>query len=472
LTQPQGQTVRNGIIAAALLTVEFIAGMQTYVLRTVIPIVGTTLHAHEYYGVITGIAQITMFLTMPLGPYLLQRFRVGRVLLHLTVLSIVGGVISAAAPSVGIFVLGRAITGLASGAMSTVSLSTIVTVLPAAWRRTVLAGYNVMWLCTSLVGPLYAGWVASALSWRWALVLYLPLLILARIAIAHQLKGSMQPSGNRERLTLGSAFVLAGGVTLLTLVGLEGLPAAAAVALAGVGTAVALLAARRLLPAGTLSARPGRPAAVATMGLVTGSYFGAAAIMAIVVHDLLHGTTGDVALVLAGSGLAWAVTGLVVSRWPAQADRAYVNRSALGAGVLAVGLLMTGAALVGGGTTLPVGLVLIGWTLAGVGMGLIYLDTLNRIVDVPPAADGVSAQAAAASAILVEAVATAVVSTLAAAVVGRADAGGGGKTAAAGVLVLTVVIAASVAGVARRVAADTPVEDQHSQSGKHLTTRR
>jgi hypothetical protein len=333
-----------------------------------------------------------------------------------------------------------------------VSLAAIVTALPAAWRRAVLAGYNVMWVISSLLGPLYAGWVASVLSWRWAFVLYLPLLVIARTAIARQLRGATQ-TGRRARLTLGSAFVLAGGVALLSLVGLQGLYAAVAVAVGAAGAALAVLAARRLLPAGTLSVQAGRPAAVATMGLLTGAYFGAAGIIAIVVHDLLDGTTGDETLVLAGGGLGWAIAGLAASRWPAQAARAYVRRSALAAVLLAVGLVAAGAALLADGMTSRVGVVLAGWTVAGVGMGLMYLDTLNHIVEVPPEVDGVSPTQAATAAILVEAIATAVMATLTTAVVGRAVEGGGGIAAAVGVLALTGLVSVAAAGAARRVVA-------------------
>ena len=343
--------------------------MQAYLLNTVMPIIGTDLDAKECYGVIVGSAQIAMFLTMPLGPYLLQRFRVDRLLLHLTWLTVVGSVTSALAPNVGVFVAGRVASGLGAGALATVSLAAIVSVLPAGWRRAVLAGYNVTWVLASLAGPLYAAWVTSVASWRWALVLYLPLLIGARIVAARELRGSMQSGGGQERLTLGSAFVLAGGVALLSLVGLRSLPAATAIAVGVVGAAAVIVAARRLLPRGTLSARVGRPAALATMSLLTGAYFGAQAIMSIIVQDLLGGTTGQAALVLAGSGMGWALAGLAVSRWPARTARAYVRRAALGGSLIALGLLVTGGVLLVDGTSPRITVILVGWTVAGVGMG-------------------------------------------------------------------------------------------------------
>lgn len=447
---PPARRVRYGVLAGALLSLELVAGVQSVLLSTVVPVVAQDLDAHEYYGVIVGSAQVAMFLTMPLGPALLQRFRVDRVLLHLTTLAVAGGVASALAPSTGVFVLGRAATGLASGALATVSLAAIVTVLPPAWRRGVLAGYNVMWVAISLVGPLYAGWVTAALSWRWALVLYLPLLVVARLVVARQLSGRMRPEGERQPLGLGSAAVLATGVALLSVVGLRALPAGWAVAAGVGGAAVALVATRRLLPAGTLRARPGRPAAVATFALVCAAYFGASGIVAVAVHDLLGGTTRDVVLVLGGSALGWAVAGLGVSRWPAALPGGYVRRSALGAVLLAAGVLVVAAAVLADPAAPRVGMALAGWAASGVGIGLVYLETLNRVVEAPREADGITVPQAAAAVVIAESVATAVTQTLGAASVGRGVAGGGGQVAAVAVLVGSAVLALAVLPGARR----------------------
>ena len=94
-----------------------------------------------------------------------------------------------------------------------------------------------------------------------------------------------------------------------------------------------------------------------------------------------------------------------------------------------------------------------GWTVSGVGMGLTYLDTLNKIVDVPQHVDGVSVARAATATILIEAMATAVAATVGSAVVGRAVAQGGGTSAAAIVLAFAVVGAALVVWMARRATA-------------------
>lgn len=444
--------VRYGVLAAALLGLELLAGMQSYLLSTVVPVVAQDLDAHEYYGVMTAAAQVAMFLTMPAGPYLLQRVPVGRLLVHLTWLSVAGGVVSAAAPSVAVFVLGRALTGLASGALATVSLAAVVAVLPAGWRRAVLGGYSAMWVCTSLIGPAYAAWVTAALSWRWALVGYLPLLLVARVVVARQLRAGLDLGGARERLPAASAVVLATGVGVLAVVGVRGVPPVAAVVAGAAGSALAVGAASRLLPPGVLRLRRGRPAGVATLGLTTAAYFGAAAIVAIAVHDVLGGSTADVARVLTVGGLGWAVVGLLTARWPARDAGRYRARAAGGAVLLAGGLVAVAAAVTGrvGPDGVPV--VVAGWGAAGAGIGLLYLDALNRVVDPPPEVDGVTVPRAAAAAVLVEAVASAVAATLCAALVGRAVAAPRPAAATATALVLLglAVVALSAGAVAAR----------------------
>ena len=133
---PGRSAVRAGLLAAALLALELVAGMQAYLLNTVMPVIGTDLDAKDFYGVIVGSAQIAMFLTMPLGPYLLQRFRVDRLLLHLSWLAVIGSIISALAPTVGVFVLGRVASGLGAGALAPVSLAAIWKLAGSRYSRT------------------------------------------------------------------------------------------------------------------------------------------------------------------------------------------------------------------------------------------------------------------------------------------------------------------------------------------------
>ena len=109
-----------------------------------------------------------MFLTMPLGAWLLSRFRIGDLMLSLTLVTIAGALVCALAPSMPFFIGGTAIRALASGALATVGMGAISRGLPPRYRQLVLAGMSGVWLISSVIGPVYAVAVTSLLGWRWA----------------------------------------------------------------------------------------------------------------------------------------------------------------------------------------------------------------------------------------------------------------------------------------------------------------
>jgi len=439
------------LLACTLLLVELINGMQSFVARAVLPVLGADLNAHQFYGLITGVGGAAMFFTMPLGPWLIRRFTAAKLMLYLTAFNIIGGVVSAYAVGGGSFLLGRVIAGLAGGALAAVSLSAIFSDLPPFWRRFTLAGYNVMWLIISFAGPVYSTWVTTRLSWRWAYLLYLPFLAAGRFLMAWQLKGSVQ-TAQKEPLKVKWALMLTAGVMAMSMVGFGNLAFGFQIALGLLGIAVTLVAARALLLAGTVTAASGRPAAVATMGVVTAVYFGAAAFVGIIVHDLLGGTITQVSVVLGGSTVAWSIAGLAVSKWPPASSIKYANRVKIGALLLAGGLSLIGLSLVRSVVLDAINWAFAGWLLSGVGMGLIYLDTMNFIAGIPMEADGVSPAAAASSTVMVEAIAPAITGTLAAAIIGQAIDRGYGNRAALTILVVLAFTALVLIVTSRRAA--------------------
>ena len=400
-------------LAVALLVVELVAACQSYLTTTITPLMAGDLQAQDGYGLLVASTEAAMFLTMPLGAALLSRWSAARMLAWLTPVVVLGGVLSAIAPTFALFLSGRVLAALAAGALMTVSLSALATSLPPAWRRLVLAGYALVWLVASVVGPVYAGWASSALGWRWALVAYLPLFLVARAVVIVRLRQlDRAEQGGREPLGLLPAIGLASGITLVSAWGTS-LPGSL---VAAGGVVLVLVAAARILPVGSLVARRGRPAAILLMGLLCAVYFGGHAVVAITAHDLLARDAGDLALLLGAGGAAWSVLGVVCGRWPARRATAYRWRVAGSAALLATGFAVLALSLVpgvGGGWALH----LVGWTLSGAGMGLSYVDTLNRVLDEPVEPDGISTSVAAQALVMAEAIGTALVATATAAAI-------------------------------------------------------
>lgn len=439
--RPSALAGAAAVLAAAMLMVELLAGIQSYLSSTTTPLMAAELHAQGWYGLLTAGVEAATFLTMPLGVALLARWSGATLLTALTPVMVLGAVVSATAPGPGLFMLGRVIAALAAGALMTVSLGAMVRSLPPSWRRRVLAGYAAVWVVASLVGPAYAAWVAHTWGWRWALVGYLPLFLLARSVVISRLRvlerlPSDDPSAAPPARPLVPALALAGGI------GAMGLAAAGAqvqwwrLAVGLVAVVSVVVGAGRLLPRGTLSARPGRPAGVATLGMLCAAYFGAGVTVPIIAHDVLGRDAGDLGLVLSVGGLGWAVTGLVCGRWAASGPGGYRRRLATGALLIVLGYLLMAAALVAPAlAATPVSAqaegwrwagFVAGWGLAGVGMGMSYLDTLDAMLTEPSSPDGLGSTQMAGAAVMTETIGTAVATTVTGSVMAWVVVGGAG----------------------------------------------
>lgn len=433
------------LLAGCLLLVELLAAIQTFVTGTITPLLAEELGARQLYGVLAAASMVPMFLTLPLGVALLTRFSAARLLLWLTPGVVVGGVVSAVAPTVEVYLLGRVLAALSAGALASVSLSALVTGLPERWRRSVLAGYAATWVIAALVGPLYAGWVSEAFGWRWALVGYLPLLLAVRVVIARQLARAPRPDEERRRVPWLESVVLASGVAAVTV---GALMQPWALAVAGLGVLAVAWASARLLPAGTLTARPGRRAGLAVIGVLSLVYFGGYSIVGVLAHDVLGRSGGDVALALGVGALTWSLMGIVCGRRPARLAHGLTRRIRGSAALLAVGSAILAVSL-------PLGswpVLLLGWAIVGLGMGAGYLDSLDLVLTPPDRDDGIAPSEAPGAAVLVETVVTALVSTACSTVVAVALADGPtpdrAAGAAAGAVVFAVLALAALAQAA------------------------
>lgn len=406
---------RSGIgrLALGLLVIEFLAAMQVFTTATILPTVGDDLDGRSLYGAAIAATLASALLTMPVGGTLMARHGVSRLLTWLAPLYGLGAVVSSLAPSMPVFVAGRVLQGLAAGALSTVALGAIAAAIPEQWRPRIFALTSAMWILPALFGPSYAVLVVEWLSWRWALLLLVPPLLLARLAVARQIgRVEVEPSGGDRRLRLGAAAVVAAAVTLITF-GSSGDGLGLVVAVAGV--AVALAAARRILPHGVLAARPGRPAALLALLLLSVAYFGANSVVAIVISEGLAGSIRTAGATLSAGALGWAGASIVHEAVARRLRLSATGMVRLGSAFLVAGFLAF-AVLVNaeGGWALAL-VPPAAWAGGGIGMGLAYPVLLHRILQEQD--DGIDPGFAASSTVLSEALGSAFGSAIAGAAV-------------------------------------------------------
>jgi MFS family permease len=303
-------------------------------------------------------------------------------------LGLVGGGV---APSMAALVAARAVQGLGAGGLSAVVYACVARCYPTDRQPHMLALLSTAWVVPGLVGPGLSGLVADHATWRLVFLGLVPILpvcaALALPALRRLERPRVEPAADPAGRALAHAAVLAtGGV--LVLLALEARTLVTA-ALGVLGVAAAGPSLRHLMPPGTLRARPGLPAAIASMALVCVAFFGAEVLLPLFM-TVFRGQPATLAgLALSGATLTWTAGAWIQSR---QARRG--TRRALvgaGAGLMACGMAIA-AAVVSEGT--PLLAAALGWAVVGLGMGVAHTTISLTVIEQARAGEEGAAAAA------------------------------------------------------------------------------
>ena len=293
-----------------------------------------------------------------------------------------------------------------AGALATISMGAISRGLPTRYRQLVLAGMSGIWVFSSVLGPVYAVSVSEAFGWRWAMVLYLPVLVLARVLVARYMPERTEEVAE-ERAPWAWSVVLATGSAVIAL------PLGAWSAVAVVAGALLMLrATAAVLPEGTFRASSGRRAALTALLTTAAVYFGATMVLSVVAHDVFGLSAGRFGYIIAAPGFAWAVAALWTGSHPASQGAAFRRRVLLAGSILTSGVvvLLVTTSLRPEASSAFVGLV-VGAAVLGLGMGMLYPDLLGRCLARPETDDGISDDRMAAAVVIAESVGLAIATT-------------------------------------------------------------
>lgn len=357
---------RRGRLLAALLFAEFGGAMQTIAYSTVLPLASRALHGGALYGATLAAGTFSMILMLALGPGPLARLEPAWMLLAGTAVYVAGAVLAATAPYMAVVLAGFIVRGVASGLLAGFGLSAIGGLFEDAIRPRVLGMFAVVWLLPSLAGPTLNAVVTVEIGWRWALAWPAALVLAGRLLIGRDTAMIPWKSTMRRRLDVRKGAVLLAALVLAASAPAVG--GTGGVLALGLGLAASIAAAVQILRAQVGPEVRRRRTAIVFSGLCL-AYFGGSSVISLAVVDGLR--SGVVASgVAVGAGLVgWSVTGLRPPRF----DSWLGDASVVGLLLMAAGLVLVflSQAVPFGRTTALVILVA-GWALAGVGMGLCY----------------------------------------------------------------------------------------------------
>lgn len=363
-------------VVVGVLALVTLAAFENRAVQTILPVVVRDLDGWALFGASTGASLVTFTVATAWSGGWTDRLGPRPVLLAGLAVFVLAQAVSALAPTMLLFVAGRALSGAAEALVDTTLLVLVAQTMPEQLRAKVFATFAAAWILPSLLGPGLAGGIEALAGWRLVFLgplVVVPLaLILLRPALRRTRRGgdgADADPGARGRLV--AAVLLAAGLAVTTFSAplLEsGRTRAIGLAVALAGVAVVLVAAARALPAGTARLARGIPALVAERLLVAAAFTAVGAVL-----PLMIVTTHDVTAAVAGvslsvTGVMWAAGSWVNSLDAVAARFGPATRVRTGLLLIAVGGI--GPVLLAL-DVVPIPLGLLGWAVAATGMGLV-----------------------------------------------------------------------------------------------------
>lgn len=361
-----------------VLTVTLVASEALAVI-TILPVISHDLGGIGFYGWVISAFSLGMLFGIVIGGSEADRRGPALPFVGGLILFAAGLAVGGLAPTMLVLVLGRGLQGVGAGVIDAVAFVSIGRSYDDSLRARVLAILATAWIVPGLVGPTIAAFVALQLGWRWVFLGLIPLVagagaiaIPPLLSLGPPARIASAPSRTVDamRVALGAGLALAGLSTLSPAVAIGLLMAAG---LVGAGPLL------RLLPAGTLRALPGLPAAVLTRGLLTFSFFGADTFVPLLLTSVRGQSAVVAGVAVTASTVSWTAGAWLQARLAAT----WSSRRLVGVGFafLVAGIAVVAALLV---PTVPVWVAVVGWLLGGLGIGVAYASISLAVLRAAP----------------------------------------------------------------------------------------
>ena len=378
---PERRTLTLGVMLSML-----IIAFESLAVATVLPQVAQHLNGLKLYGwSFSAFFMGFMVSTVALGgladrigparPYLLSALAFG-----------VGLGIAGLAPTMGVFIVGRAVQGFGGGGVVAVAYLAINRGFPDELRARVLALMSSAWVLPGLIGPTVASALAAVFSWRGVFLGLLPLLALAALLTLPALRRIPASGTPVDRSRLIAVTLAALGVSLgLAALGQHRL--LPGLLLGVLGAVLALPALGRLYGKGAYRLPSPLETGFAVRLFLTFGFFGAESLLPLTLQRMRGLSLLESGLALTAAALVWSLSSFLHSRLDERTAGRYRSQVVqAGSVVIALSLLLSDWLL---HTSLPIWTVGLAWALGGAGMGFAFqAHTLVVLKQAPAGQEG------------------------------------------------------------------------------------
>jgi len=395
------------IVSKKSLIIGLLAGVlaiafESMSVSTAMPAAAADLGQRELYAWVFSLFVIGMMATTVIGGRIADRY--GPVIPLYIGIGVFGFglLVSGFAPTMPVLLVGRTLQGIGSGFINIGWAVVLAHAFDASERPKIMGLFSTCWVVPSFVGPPISAWLTRTLSWHWVFFSVLPILVVAAVLCARPLgalrkEHRLDADGEQPQPVPYWAAIATGlGVAALQFAGQQfadaqgSLPPSIWVGCV-IGAGLLIAGVPPLLPARE-APDPERPAhrrsLLSVLGsrfLLAGPFFGAQSFLPLMMVEQ-HGWS----LLLAGSLLTIGAIGWTTASWVQSRRISWLPRGRM----ILVGnvTLATGLAMLGIGAALPglwVGVIAIGWVIAGFSMGLAVTSTSLAVLSLSaPLAQG------------------------------------------------------------------------------------
>ncbi|MEO7123177.1 MAG: MFS transporter [Lacisediminihabitans sp.] len=360
----------------------FLAAFESLAVTTVMPIVSADLSGANLYALAFAGPLATGVIGMVVAGNWCDRVGPVMPLYTSAVLFALGLIVAGVASTMPMLVSGRLLQGLGGGGTTVALYVVVARVYPARLHPSIFAGFAAAWVIPSLIGPLAAGVVAETWSWHWVFLGVVGLVAMATGMIVPALRGLERGPGDTPVAPWAGgrivwSIIAAGCVLALGLLG--DIPHVGGL-LAVIAAVIAIIAVRPLLPRATLLSRRGLPSVILLRGLAAAAYFGAEVYLPYLLIDHYEFSAKLAGLALTLGAIAWAGSSWLQGRMTVSLSNATCTVAGCALVIVAIAIAYVTAQF-----SLPPLIAIVGWAVAGGGMGLMYprMSTMTLSFSVP-----------------------------------------------------------------------------------------
>ncbi|WP_231699804.1 MULTISPECIES: MDR family MFS transporter [Corynebacterium] len=173
---------------------------------------------------LTTAFMLTMAVVIPMTGFIMQRFTLRSIYIMAMATFLVGTIVAVFATHFAVLLLARVIQATGTALVMPLLMTTIMRLVPVERRGSVFGLVTVVIAVAPALGPTFSGIVLETLGWRWIFGLVVPLVVIALVVGALQVRNFEEPS--RPYLDVISVVLSAVGfsATLYGIAGMSELP--------------------------------------------------------------------------------------------------------------------------------------------------------------------------------------------------------------------------------------------------------